>query len=541
MSLITGADLLAETLEREGVEVVFGIPGVQILDAVDALYRGGKIRWISTRHEQTAAYMAYGYARTSGKIGVAIVLPGPGALNTTAAIGTAYTASAPVLLISGQIESRHMGFHRGVLHEMDRQIDVFRNITKWSGRATVVEDIPVMLGQAFEQLRSGRPRPVEIEVPYDIWSQSAEMSLPEISLPAPFMPQPSDIKEAARLLRNAKHPLMVAGSGAANTAVAAEVVKLAERLTAPVVMTVDGLGVVPTHHPLYAGNVTLWLNPAFAAADVVLAAGSRLRVSGNASLELRPDQRLVRIEFGADELDASHRVVLDIKADILTSMTALNREMSGPVSSAWRQEEIARIREQNRARLQKAAPLQMSIINAMHDVLPEDAIIVSDITNLGYWSEIAYPVDRIRSYVDSSYFATLGYAFPTALGAKVANPDKPVVVICGDGGFPYASPELATAVQEGINVIVLLFTDNAYGTVTGIQRRQFGGRYAGNRLLNPDYVKFAEAFGATGIRLTSPVELGSQFSRALGATAPVIIEVPVPQLDTPWDVLAEKT
>ncbi|OGO31172.1 MAG: hypothetical protein A2Z29_03320 [Chloroflexi bacterium RBG_16_56_11] len=541
MALISGAEILVAMLRREGVEVVFGLPGVQIMDAIDAIYRDGAIRWISTRHEQTAAYMAYGYARTTGKIGVAMVLPGPGALNTTAAIGTAYTASTPVLLISGQIESFHLGYHRGVLHELDRQIDIFRQITKWSGRAAGVEDIPALLGQALGHLRTGRPRPVELEVPFDLWSQQADMSMPEVKINPPLLPEPAIVDKAADLLRRAVRPLIVAGSGATGAGVATEIVRLAERLHAPVVMTTEGRGAIPPGHPLNAGNFTLWLNPAFAMADVILAAGSRLRASGNSSLELRPEQQLIRVEFGADELESRHRVDLDIKADVRTSLATLERALAGPVSSRWQAHEISRIKEQNRARLQKAAPLQMAVIDAMRGTLPGDAIIVADITNLGYWSDIACPVERLRSYVDASYFATLGFAFPTALGAKIGNPDRPVVVICGDGGFPYASPELATAVQEGINVIVLLFTDNAYGTVTGIQRRQFGGRYVGNRLHNPDYVKFAEAFGAIGIRLSSHEELGGKLKWALGAKLPVIIEVPVPPLETPWDTLLSKS
>ena len=190
--------------------------------------------------------------------------------------------------------------------------------------------------------------------------------------------------------------------------------------------------------------------------------------------------------------------------------------------------------------IRRSAPLQTSILDAIHEVLPEDSIIVPDVTNLAYWCDITYPISRPNTYLDSSYFATLGYAFPTALGAKIGNPDKPVIAICGDGGFPYASPELATAVQEHINVITLLFTDGAYGTVTGIQDRQFKGRHIGNVLHNPDYVKFTESFGAIGVRLNSPEEIGPKLKEALSADKPVVIECPVPQLDTPWNTLMGK-
>lgn len=537
MPHMSGAEALVALLAREGVEVVFGLPGVQIMDAIDAIYRSKKIRWISTRHEQTAAYMAYGYARSTGKTGVAMVLPGPGALNTAAAIGTAYTASAPVLLISGQIESYHLGFHRGVLHELDEQIDIFRHLTKWCGRATKAEEIPGVLGEALKQLKTGRPRPVEIEVPYDLWSQPAGTSLPPVEASPPVQPEPGDIRKAAGILSKASRPLILSGGGAVKSGISAEITRLAERLNAPVVMTTEGQGVIHCDHPLCAGNFVLWLNPVFKQADAVLVVGSRLRASGNTRLELRPDQRVIQIDFNADELGRNHRIDLGITADARAALTALLKEVAGPTASRWQEKEIAAIRGEMKSRLEKAAPLQMAIIRSMYDVLRDDAIIVPDITNIGYWCDIAYPVNKPRSYVDSSYFATLGFAFPTALGAKTGNPDRPVVAICGDGGFPYASAELATAVQEGINVVTLLFTDDAYGTVTGIQRRQFGSRFIGNRLHNPDYVKFAEAFGAAGIRLASHEELGKQLGPALQAGRPVVIEVPVPQLETPWDTL----
>jgi len=539
MSQMSGAEALVALLVRDGVEVVFGLPGVQITDAVDAIYRDKHIRWISTRHEQTAAYMAYGYALSTGKIGVAMVLPGPGALNTAAAIGTAYAASAPVLLISGQIESHHMGFHRGVLHELDAQADIFRYLTKYCGRAQQAEDIPLILSQALRQLKTGRPRPAEIEVPYDLWSKPGEMTFPGTEKLPLIEPQHEDILKAADLLKNARRPVILAGRGAVKAGVAKEITRLAEKLKAPVVMTPEGQGLVPRQHPFYAGNFTLWLNPFFKEADAILVVGSRLRASGNTRLDLGLEQKVIQVDCDAGELGRNHRTDLGISADAGLTLNAILDTLSGNSSSTWQAAEVARLHTSLKQRLEKAAPLQMSIINSIHQAIGDDGIIIPDVTNLGYWSDIAYPVSKTYSYVDSSYFATLGFAFPTSLGVKIGNPDKPVVAICGDGGFPYASAELATAVQEKINVIVLLFSDNAYGTVTGIQRRQFGGRYIGNRLHNPDYVKFADAFGAGGVRLSSHEKLGEQLSLAVKADRPVIIEVPVPQLETPWDTLID--
>ncbi len=540
MPNMSGAEALVELLAREGVTVVFGIPGVQIMEAVDAIYRDKRLRWISTRHEQTAAYMAYGYALTTGKIGAAMVLPGPGALNTAAAIGTAYAASAPVLLISGQIESQHIGRHRGVLHELDTQSDIFRHLTKYTARARRAEDIPDIATEALRQLKTGRPRPAEIEVPYDLWAKQGEMTLGSTERPAPIPPDPEDIEKVAAILKDARRPMILAGRGAVKAGTAPEIKQLAERLRAPVVMTPEGQGLITVAHPFYGGNATLWLNPIFQETDAIIVVGSRLRASGNTRLNLKPEVKVVQVDCDAAELGRNHRIDLGISADAKLTLAALITSLGKKTASQWQEEEIARLRARLKNRLEKAAPLQMSIINTIHEVLGDDGIIVPDVTNMGYWCDIAYPVGGINSYVDSSYFATLGFAFPTALGAKVGNPDRPVAAICGDGGFPYASAELATAVQEKINVIVLLFTDNAYGTVTNIQRRQFDGRYIGNKLHNPDYVKFAEAFGAVGIRVDNREELGKKLGLAVNAGRPVIIEIPVPPLEEPWESLKEE-
>jgi acetolactate synthase-1/2/3 large subunit len=328
--------------------------------------------------------------------------------------------------------------------------------------------------------------------------------------------------------------MILAGRGAVKAGVAKEIEQLAVLLKAPVVMTPEGQGLIPTNHPFYGGNYTLWLNPIFKETDAILVVGSRLRSSGNTRLALKPEQKVIQVDCDSGELGRNHRADLGISADAGLTLNDLLRSKGKQPASLWQEKEIAALRAGLRDKLKKAAPLQLSIIDTMHSVLPDDAIILPDVTNMGYWCDIAYPVNKIYSYVDSAYFATLGFAFPSSLGAKIGNPERAVVAVCGDGGFPYASAELATAVQEKINVIVLLFKDNAYGTVAGIQKRQYGGRYVGNKLHNPDYVKFAEAFGAIGMRLSDSNELGVKLKEVLPADRPVIIEIPVPQLDAPW-------
>jgi acetolactate synthase-1/2/3 large subunit len=537
MARMSGAEALVALLVREGIKVVFGLPGVQIMDALDAIYRDKSIRWISVRHEQTAAYMAYGYALSTGKTGVVMVLPGPGALNTTAAIGTAYSSSAPVLLISGQIESKHLGFNRGVLHELDEQIEIFRHLTKYCGRAVHPGDIPDILCRALRELKTGCPRPVEIEVPFDLWAKQGEMVFSSTEKSAPFPPDNADIEKSVKTLKKAKRPMILAGRGAVKSGISAELTTLAEKLKAPVVMTPEGLGLIPDTHPFCGGNSTLWLNPIFKESDTILVIGAKLRAAGNTHFHMESDQRVIQVDCNSGELRRNFLTGLEISTDTRLTMKAILNGLGNQTSSTWQEKEIAGLRKGLKKKLEKAAPLQMSVIDTVHSVLGDDGILVPDITNIGYWCDVAYPVNKLYSYIEISYFATLGFAFPTALGAKAANPGKAVVAICGDGGFPYASAELATAVQEKINVVTLIFTDKAYGTVSNIQRRQFGGRYIGNKLHNPDYVKFAEAFGAIGLRVEKHEELGKKLSEAIKADRPALIEIPVPQMDTPWEAL----
>ncbi len=536
MAMMTGAEALTSSLAREGVEVVFGLPGVQIMEALDAIYRQGKLRWISVRHEQTAAYMAYGYARTTGKIGVALVVPGPGALNATAALGTAYATSTPVLLVSGQVESYNLGQQRGALHEVADQSQVFQPLTKWCHCVRGVEEIPGVVRQAMLNLRTGRPRPVELEVPWDVMQASApvEMPAPERASPTPVEPAP--IEAAARLLASAHHPVIWAGGGVIGSDASGELTEVAQRLNAPVITTPEGKGAIPGDHPLSLGTYYYGFGPAKWAlpqADVILVVGSRLYFRGAAPWEFASEQKLIQIDIDAAEVGRNHPVQLGIVGDARAVLQALAEALPA-ASSSWQPEELDKIREAVTAELEEVAPLQLSLVRMIRAELAEDAILVPGVTNVAYWGHLAYPVKQPRTYLTSSYFATLGFAFPTALGAKVGNPERQVVALSGDGGFMYALPELATAVQEGLNVVNIVFVDGAFGATLHDQERHFGGRIIGTRLHNPDFARLAEAFGARGIKLSRPEELGGALRAALGENRPTVIEVPLPTLSTPF-------
>ncbi len=540
MLVMSGAQALVRSLARHGVEVVFGLPGVQIMDVFDALYDEPGIRMVLTRHEQATTYMADGYARTTGKPGVALVVPGPGALNATAGLGTAYATSSPVLLVSGQIESYNLGKNRGALHEIGEQLDVFKHLTKWCGRSDKVNEIPGMVRNAFQEMSSGRPRPVEIEIPWDVLSMTDETELPEPEGPVKQQPEPALIREAAQLLAGASRPLIWAGGGTRDAAVSSELMDLAEALNSPVITTPEGKGAIPENSPLSLGSFYYAHGPGHIAlpqADVILAVGSRMMFTPNVPWGIQPHQRVVQIDADPEELGRNIPATVGIAADARLGVQALLAELGGRTRvSQWTETEITAIRRQADLEIREMAPLQVEIIETIRHELDDDAIMVAGTTDIGYWSHLAYPVLAPRSYLTSSYFATLGYAFPTALGAKVGNPGRQVVATTGDGGFGYASGELATAVQEGINVVTLVFNNEMLGASHHDQQQRFGGRVIGTRLHNPDFAQLAEAYGAVGVRLDSHEGLGDALRDALRANLPVVIEVPIPNLPPPFQI-----
>ncbi len=537
MAEMTGGQALVSQLRSEGVDTIFGLPGVQIMAAFDALYeQRNAIRLVHTRHEQATTYMADGYARVTGKPGVALVVPGPGALNATAGLGTAYSASSPVLLISGQVASPSLGKRRGDLHEIDEQLDVFRPITKWCHRVTRVEEIPGAVHEAFRQLKTGRPRPVELEIPPDTLLARAEVEIIAAEDPVPASAGSDAIERAARLLAAAERPAIIAGGGTISAGASAELIALAELLQAPVMTTQQSKGAIPDDHPLHlAVNYILSpLQELLDKSDLVLAVGSRLAFR---EIDTSKLPKLVQIDADPTEIGKNFEAEVGIEADAkeaLGQLLARLRAMDAAKPS--RAEEITAWRTAFRERVRAIAPLQMGMIESLRHELDDDAILVSGVTNLGYWSNIAFPARKPRGFVTSSYFGTLGYAFPTALGAKIGQPDRQVVALCGDGGFLFSPQELSTAARYGIDVVAVVFNNHAYGASRWDQEHRFEERYIGTDLKNPDFQKLAEAFGVKGLRC-GPDGFGAALEEALAAKAPVLLEVEVPVMVPPFQVV----
>ncbi len=534
MPTMTGGQALMRSLYLEGVRVIFGLPGVQLYHALDALNDVPGIRFITTRHEQATTYMADGYARAGGGVGTALMVPGPGLLNASAGLSTAYSASSPVLVVCGQIERDLIGMDRGMLHEVNDQQDAIRPITKYVERIMTPEAAPGAVHEAFRQLTTGRPRPVEIEMPPETMADSASVSLMEAEGYPRTSAPPERVAEAARLLREARRPLIWAGGGVIASEASEDLVRLAERLQAPVITTAEGKGAISDRHPLALGSLRLRNDPVAKDEpnfDIILSVGTRMAFPAWLG-----GQKVVQIDIDPEELGRNWDNTYGVAGDARTVMAQIDAELSSTMTEERPSfaADAAALRAHRAATALRPEP-QESLLAAVRAAVPEDGILISGMTQMGYYARAFWPTYEPRTFITSSYSGNLGYAYPTALGAKVAQPDRPVVALCGDGGFLFNSQELATAVQHGINVVAVVFNDNAYGNVLRDQVNRFEGRVVGAELHNPDFVKLAEAYGARGVRVEGPEALESAIREAITIDAPSLIEVPVQMMPTPFE------
>ena len=537
MPTLTGGQALVQALKREGVEVVFGLPGVQLDWAFDALYEErDSIRVVHTRHEQGTSYMADGYARSTGKVGVCLVVPGPGLLNAGAGLSTAYATNSRVLCISGQVPTHHIGKERGALHEIKNQLEAIGAVTKWAGRAMNTSDVPGLVREAFYQLNSGRPRPVEIEVPMDVLMTPAEVEFFEPGMPSTIQGDPDQLEKAAHALGNSERPLIFVGGGIITSEATEELQELAEMLGAPVIVSQNGRGALSDRHPLALPSIAAYdLLPN---ADVVLAVGTRFVMPGPNPYPTDEDQTVIHIDIDDTELNRNSKPDIGIVADARGSLADLVRRVSRHNKTREsRDDEMAAARATVQEKLAAMSPVS-EYAGAIRKALPEEGIFVTEVTQVGYFSNQGFPVYSPRSYIGAGYQGTLGYGFNTALGVKVGNPDRPVVAISGDGGFMYGAQELSTAVRYGINLVTVVFNDGAFGNVRRIQDTQFNHRLIASDLHNPDFVKYAEAFGAQGRRAETPEQLTTQVEEALKAEAPALIEVPLGVMPNPFAMFA---
>ena len=532
---LTGGEALARSLVAEGVETLFGLPGVQLDGMFNALYDAGNaVRVVNARHEQSVAYMAYGYAQSTGRVGAYAVVPGPGLLNTTAALSTAYSCNTPVLALTGQIPSHMIGRGLGMLHEIPDQLGVLRGLTKFATRVDHPSDAPAAVSEAFRQLRSGRPRPVGIEMAMDVMVRKAPARLRGRTPPDPGPPVDADaVDRAARLLGAAARPMIFVGGGAWHAA--PEVRELAEMLQAPVVAYQNGRGIMDERHHL--GHVVVSGSMLWKTCDVAIAIGSRLQ-GERMTWGMDDDIKIIHVDIDPLELRKVGKPDVAILGDAAEA-TRLLIERLVPVNRARpsRREEMLEVKAKAAAVMEKSAGPQMAWLRALRDALPEDGLFVDEFTQVGYVSRVGFPVYHPRSIVTPGYQGTLGYGYATALGVQVAHPDRPVLSINGDGGFMYTMPELATAVHHGINLVAVVFADGAYGNVLRMQRELYDNRVIASEFTNPDFVRLAESFGVLGLRAETPDALRDAIGAGFAAARPTLIEVPVGPFPEPFDLI----
>jgi len=533
---MTGGEALVAGLAAHGVDTVFGLPGVQTYGLFDALKRAeDRIRVICPRHEQTCAYMALGYAVSTGRPGVCSVVPGPGLMNAAAGLLTAFGLNAPVLCLTGEVPSAWIGRGRGHLHEMADQLAVLRQLTKWSALIEEPGRTPVLLARAFQEMLSGRQGPVGLEMPWDHFTKKVPGAAPLVLAPlAPPAPDPAAVAEAARLLGRARAPMIMVGGGA--LAASREVSALAEQLGAPVVAFRVGLGILSSEHELsqtIASGRELWADT-----DVLVAIGTRLEIPDFRWRSKPPGLKTIRIDIDPREFERvpADVAVLADAADATAALVArLERDSPGP--HPGRRAAARAARAAAAAAVGRLQP-QIDYVRAIRAALPRDGFFVDEMCQAGYTAWLGFDVYEPRRFVTSGYQGTLGYGFPTALGVKVAHPDRAVVSVTGDGGFLFACAELATAAQYGIAVAVVVFDNSAFGNVRRDQQRAFG-RVIGSDLKNPDFVRLGESFGVPSRRVGTPAALEQELKVAFGRSGPTLLVVPVERdaEASPWELI----
>ena len=524
------ADLAVQGLIANGIENLYCLPGIQNDGFFNTLFDStDRLTPIQTRHEQGAAYMAMGAALATGKPQAFCVVPGPGFLNATAALSTAYAVNAPLLALVGQIPTGAQGKGHGLLHEIPDQFAILSQLTKTSHRISDPDDAAVAIRAAFTALKSGRPRPVGLEIAVNMWAQfckGAPVDLSAAATPSPS-PDTNAIAKAAQLIAASKAPMIVVGGGAQDDA---EMVQhLSSRIGAPVVAFRTGHGVVPSGDPL---SITMPVaHDLWADVDLVIGLGTRLQ-SQVMAWGQDDAMKVIHIDIDKEQIGRSAQVDVGIHAALCDALPLLLDEIDRETDPD--QNWIDRVSKAKARRAaeyaQRLAP-QIGWLQAIRDALPPEGIFVDELTQTGYVSRFAFPSFGPRRFISTGYQGTLGYGFPTALGVAHARRDVPVVAISGDGGALFGITELAT----NIPLTTVIFNDHAFGNVRRLQMDNYDSRLIASDLTSPDFASLARSFGAQGLMASNPDDLRNALEIAMNHDGPSVIEVPVGELPSPWD------
>lgn len=527
----TTAELIVECLENEGVTHVFGIPGEENIRLVDALSRSS-IDYVLTRHEQGASFMAEVYGRLTGKAGVCSATLGPGAINLLLGVADATTNSTPVLALSAQV-----GMARSYKesHQSVDLVSMFAPVTKWSALVATPEAVPEMVRKAFKLAQTERPGAVYLAVPEDVEEADAPQdSTPlRVNVPRPDDPSAAQIARAAEILKSARNPVLLAGHGAARCDASAAVRRFAEALGMPVATTFHGKGVMPDDHPLALGAVGFmrhdYVNFGFDQADVIVAAGYELQEFDPVRINPRGDTKIIHIHRFPAEVDVHYDVAVGLHADISRCLDALAAavDLDQPYSAG--QERIRELLadELDRGRADDSFPLTPArIVADTRTALGRDDIALVDTGALKMWMARLYPTYEPNTCLISNGLSTMGWTVPGAIAAKIARPSAHVLVATGDGSFLMNSQEIETALRVGTPMVILVWVDDAYGLISWKMDLEIGHN-VDTRFDNPDFVAYAESFGAKGCRIASAGELLPTLREALAADTVSVIACPV--------------
>jgi acetolactate synthase-1/2/3 large subunit len=527
--LLTGAQILRRTLVDAGVEVMFGYPGGAIMPFYDALH-GQKPRHILVRHEQAAAHAADGYARASNRVGVCVATSGPGATNLVTGLATAYMDGSPVLAITGQVGRPMLG--RDAFQETD-VVGVTLPVTKHNVMVRDVEDLADDVREAMAIAMEGRPGPVLVDVPKDVQNQKAEYKGPgRPKHPTPDTSIQDAIQQAAHLIAAAERPLLMIGRGVIVSGAYAEVRELAERTGTPVITTLLGISAFPQSHDLHLGmpgmHGEVHINKAIQAADLIVGIGMRFddRVTGNTAT-FAPRAKIVHIDVNPAAIGLNVPVALGIVGDARRVLAQLLSVVTPRACQAWR-DEIRALRHE-REELFTGGLSPEVILSALAEVTGGRCTVVSDVGQHQMWVAQRYPFQRPNTHITSGGLGAMGFAVPAAMGVRMARPDEPVWAISGDGGFQMNMAEIATMVQEGLEVKLAVFNNGYLGMVRQWQQFFHGGRYSNTPILSPDYVKLAEAYGIPGFRVKQASEVTDALRQANAAPGPALVELVIEQ------------
>jgi len=524
---MTGSEATIAQLVAEGVDIVLSIPGEHNVYLCDAILDHPELRFICGRHEQGITFMANGYARASGRIAVPLVITGPGVTNSVTALADAYQDSVPMVLVAGQVDTNRLG--KGAFHELKDQTGLLASVTKWNTRVERVEDIPEAIRTAFVQAYDGRPGPTAVEIPLNVQTQRGRVNIYPSTRPERRRADPAAVRQAARRLSEATLPLVFVGSGAALSGCTAEVIRLMEHLNAPCFFTVLAKGVVPDDHPLNLGGG--WdrdgLTHRFLEeADVVLVIGSSLDETGTGRWTLPLPENLIQIDTCPEVIGRNYPVAVGLVGDGKTVLVQLLEALAG-YENRVRPLPAARIAEAKQKALTRVQDkLSWRFMNAVQQALPKDAFVTNDAARANGWAISFLQGYLPRTFNITSNMAALGYAFPGAVGAKLAYPDRQAVAVVGDGGFLFTVYTLSTAVKYHINAVAIVFDNGGYGSIKRIQMQKFG-RAIGADLHNPDFARLAQAYGAAGVRAEHPDQVYDALMAAWQRDVPTLIEVPV--------------